>query len=182
MSIVSRIMMMTVSAIIGFGQGFQPICGFNYGARRYDRVRKAFWMCVRICLCVLVTLAVLAVIFAPNIVSLFLANNADVQRIGTLALRLQCIFLPLFSFTCITNMMLQTMGLAARATLLAIARQGLFFIPAVLGLERLLGLLGVQCAQPLADVMAFLMAVPFAIVVLRELKEKELAQQVLSAE
>ena len=181
MSIVSRVMMMTVSAIIGFGQGFQPICGFNYGARRYGRVRKAFWICVRICLCVLITLAILAVSFAPQIIGLFLASDPEVQRIGTLALRLQCIFLPLFSFTCIANMMLQTMGLAGRATILAISRQGLFFIPAVLGLEMIFGLLGVQMAQPAADVLACITAVPLTIPVLRDLKEKEAAEQLLRA-
>ena len=173
MSIVSRVMMMTVSAIIGFGQGFQPICGFNYGAKLYARVRKAFWLCVRICFGVLVVLAVFAVIFAPQIVSVFLSSDAEVQRIGTLALRLQCIFLPLFSFTCISNMMLQTMGIAGRATLLATARQGMFFIPAVLGLEKLIGLLGVQMAQPVADVLAFLLAVPLALSVLNDLKRRE---------
>ena len=177
MSIVSRIMMMTVSAIIGFGQGFQPICGFNYGAHLYGRVRKAYWLCVRICLCVLVGIAVIALFFAPQIVGLFLANDAEVQRIGTLALRLQCLFLPLFSFTCISNMMLQTMGLAGRATLLAISRQGLFFIPAVLGLEKIFGLLGVQMAQPCADVCACLMALPMALAVLKDLKRKENEQK-----
>lgn len=173
MSIVSRVMMMTVSAIIGFGQGFQPICGFNYGAKRYDRVRQAFWLCVRICFGVLLVLSVLAVSFAPAIIGLFLENNPEVQRIGTLALRLQCIFIPLFSFTCISNMMLQTMGLAGKATLLAVSRQGMFFIPAVLLLEKIFGLLGVQMAQPVADVLAFFLAVPMAFGVLRDLKEKE---------
>lgn len=177
MSIVTRVMMMTVSAIIGFGQGFQPICGFNYGAKRYDRVRHGFWFCVKTCFGVLVVLAAFAVAFAPGIIGLFLANNADVQRIGTLALRLQCIFLPLFSFTCIANMMLQTMGIAGKATLLAAARQGLFFIPAVLVLEKLFGLLGVQMAQPVSDVLSCLLAIPLACSVLRELKQKELEMQ-----
>ncbi len=177
MSIVSRIMMMTVSAIIGFGQGFQPICGFNFGARLYGRVRKAFWLCVRICFGVLAALAAAASIFAPQIVSLFLAADMEVQRIGTLALRLQCLCIPLFSFTCIANMMLQTLGIAGRATLLAIARQGMFFIPSVLLLEKLLGLLGVQLAQPVADVLAFALAVPLALSVLRELKEKEMGKE-----
>ncbi len=173
MSIVSRVMMMTISAIIGFGQGFQPVCGFNYGARLYGRVRSAFWFCVRLCFCVLVVLAVVAGIFAPQIIRLFLANDADVQRIGTLALRLQCVCLPLFSFNCIANMMLQTMGIAGRATLLAVARQGLFFIPAVLLLEKLLGLLGVQLAQPVSDLLSFALSVPITLAVLQELKRKE---------
>ena len=173
MSIVGRIMMMTVSAIIGFGQGFQPICGFNYGAKLYGRVRKAFWFCVKLSFCVLVVLGAFAIALAPQIVSLFLAADPEVQRIGTLALRLQCCFVPLFSFTCMSNMMLQTMGIAGKATLLAASRQGLFFIPAVLGLEKVFGLLGVQMAQPVADVLSFLLAIPLTMGVLREQKEKE---------
>ena len=173
MSIVGRIMMMTVSAIIGFGQGFQPICGFNYGAKLYGRVRKAFWFCVKLSFVVLVVLGAFAIALAPQIVSLFLAADPEVQRIGTLALRLQCCFVPLFSFTCMSNMMLQTMGIAGKATLLAASRQGLFFIPAVLGLEKVFGLLGVQMAQPVADVLSFLLAIPLTMGVLRELKEKE---------
>lgn len=173
MSIVSRVMMMTVSAIIGFGQGFQPICGFNYGAGNYGRVRKAFWFCVRLCFGVLVVIAIAAMAFAPQIIRLFLANDDQVQRIGTLALRLQCLFLPLFAFTCLSNMMLQTIGLAGPATLLAAARQGLFFIPAVWALEKAFGLLGVQTAQPVADVLAFLLALPLCLPVLRGFAQKE---------
>ena len=176
MSIVSRVMQMTVSAIIGFGQGFQPVCGFNYGAKLYGRVRKAFWFCVRLCFCVLLVLAIVASIFALQIISLFLAADPDVQRIGSLALRLQCICLPLFSFNCIANMMLQTMGIAGRATLLAVSRQGLFFIPAVLGLEKLLGLLGVQMAQPVSDLLSFLLSIPITLTVLRDLKAREIAE------
>lgn len=176
MSIVSRVMMMTVSAIIGFGQGFQPICGFNYGAKLYGRVRKAFWLCVRISFGTLLVLSALAIVFAPQIIHLFLATDAEVQRIGTLALRLQCMFIPLFSFSCIANMMLQTMGIAGKATLLASARQGLFFIPAVLVLSHWLGLLGVQLAQPVADVLTFCLSLPLALSVLKDLKQKEQAQ------
>lgn len=173
MSIVSRVMMMAVSAIIGFGQGFQPICGFNYGAGRYDRVRRAFWFCVKIAFGVLVVIAAAAIALAPHIISLFLAGDEQVQSIGTLALRLQCACVPLFAFTCLANMMLQTMGIAGRATLLAMARQGLCFIPAVLLLERAFGLLGVQMAQPVADVLAFLMALPLTLPVLRDLRTRE---------
>ena len=95
------------------------------------------------------------------------------QEIGTLALRLQCALIPLFAFTCLANMMLQTMGIAGRATVLAMARQGLFFIPAVWLLERAFGLLGVPLAQPVADFFSFLLASPLTLPVLRGLREKE---------
>lgn len=172
MSIVSRVMMMAVSAIIGFGQGFQPICGFNYGAGLYERVRKAFWFCVRLCFGVLIVVSAAAIAFAPGIISLFLAGDAQVQQIGTLALRLQCALIPLFAFTCLANMMLQTMGIAGRATLLAMARQGLCFIPAIWLLEHAFGLLGVQLAQPAADLLSSLLAIPLTLPVLRDLRAR----------
>ncbi len=173
MSIVSRIMQMAGSAIIGFGQGFQPICGFNYGAKLYGRVRSAFWFCVKVCFGMLLVIAAVAMFFAPQIVRLFLQNDMQVQEIGALALRLQCLFLPLFSFVIISNMMLQTMGMAGKATLLAASRQGLFFIPTVFILERCFGLLGVQMSQTVADLLSFILAVPLTLSVLRELKRRE---------
>lgn len=176
MSIVSRIMQMAASTIIGFGQGFQPICGFNYGAKLYTRVRKAFWFCVRLAAVILVVVGGLAILFAPQVVGLFLSTDAEVQRIGSLTLRLQCALLPLFSFTCLANMMLQTMGIAGRATVVAVSRQGLFFIPAVLILERAFGLLGIQMAQPVADALSFALAIPLTLPVLRMLKQDPVEQ------
>lgn len=176
MSIVGRVMMMGNSAIIGFGQGFQPICGFNYGAKRYGRVREAFWFCVKLCFGALVVIAVLGMIFAPQIIGLLIKNNPEVVEIGTLSLRLQCIFWPLFSYVIIANMMLQTIGMAGKATLLAVARQGLFFIPTVLLLSWLLGLLGVQMSQAVADVLSFALAVPIGQGVLRRFKQLEAEQ------
>ncbi len=171
MSIVTRVMMFMNSAIIGFGQGFQPICGFNYGAKRYDRVREAFWFCVKISFGFLLAVSILAMVFAPQIIWLFLKDNPDVTRIGATALRLQCILLPLFSFVIMSNMMLQTIGMAGKASLLAAARQGLFLIPFVLVLPRLMGLLGVQASQPIADLLSFALAAPITVGVLKEFKE-----------
>lgn len=173
MSIVARVMQTAGSAIIGFGQGFQPICGFNYGAKRFERVRTAFWFCVKVCFALLVAISAGAMLLAPQIVGLFLQNNAEVQEIGALALRLQCVFLPLFAFVIISNMMLQTMGMAGKATLLAASRQGLFFIPTVFILERCFGLLGVQMSQAVADLLSFIVAVPLTLSVLRDLKRRE---------
>lgn len=171
MSIVSRVTQFLGSAVVGFGQGFQPVCGFNCGAGRYDRVREAFWFCVKVCFFFLLGISALAMAFAPRVIWVFLMDDPEVIRIGAGALRLQCAALPLFSFVVISNMMLQTMGLAGKASLLAAARQGLFLIPAVLILPRLTGLLGVQMSQPVADVLAFLLALPVTLGVLRELKE-----------
>ncbi len=173
MSIVGRVMFFTVSAVIGFGQGFQPICGFNYGAGRYDRVRKAFWFSVKIAFFVLLGAAAVAFAFAPQIVELFLKGHPEVTAIGSLALRLQSILLPFSGFIMISNMMLQTMGYAREASLVAVSRQGLFFLPAVLLLPSVMGLLGVQISQTVSDFCALLLTVPLTFKVLRDLKRKE---------
>jgi len=104
---------------------------------------------------------------------LLIKGNPEVNEIGALSLRLQCIFWPLFSFVIISNMMLQTIGMAGKATLLAAARQGLFFIPTVLLLSWLLGLLGVQMSQAVADLLSFFLALPIALGVLREFRRLE---------
>ena len=172
-SIVNRVMQFGGSAIIGFGQGFQPICGFNYGARRYDRVREAFWLCIKVAVVMLVVIGLCGIFFAPQIIHIFLKNDSMVTEIGTRGLRYQCYFVPLLSFVIMGNMMLQTMGLAGKASVLAAARQGLFLIPSVLILPHFFGLEGVLLSQPLSDICAFLLTVPLTLGVLRELKEKE---------
>jgi putative MATE family efflux protein len=171
MSIVTRVTQFLWSAVIGFGQGFQPICGFNYGGGYYDRVREAFWFCVKISFVFLLVVGAVAMVFAPQVIWVFLKDDPQVTRIGALALRLQCAALPLFSFVIVSNMLLQTMGLAAKASLMAAARQGLFLIPAALILPRFFGLLGVQMSQPVADVLSFILALPVTLGVLKELKE-----------
>lgn len=173
MSIVARVMFFAVSAVIGFGQGFQPICGFNYGAKRYDRVRQAFWFSVRLSFGVLLAASVTSMLFAPQIVELFLKGHAEVTRIGALSLRLQSITLPFSGFLILSNMMLQTMGLAREASLVAVSRQGLFFLPAVLLLPSVMGLLGVQLAQTVSDFCSLALTIPLTLRVLGGLRRKE---------
>lgn len=171
MSIVTRVMGITVSAVIGFGQGFQPICGFNYGAGNYTRVRKCFWMCVRIGFIVLLILSSIAFLFAPQIINVFLSGNAEVIEIGSRTLRLQAAVLPLFSFICISNMMLQVIGASTRATLLSSMRSGLFLIPCLLIMDRLFGLAGIEAAQTASDILTFISALPITIPILKCFKQ-----------
>ena len=169
MSVVNRTMQTATSAVTGFGQGFQPVCGFNYGAKLYDRVIEGFWFCFKVAAVVLTSLSVLGIIFAPEIIAVF-RNDPDVIEIGALALRLRCAVYPLMCWYIPSNMMLQTMGRTGPATFLAISRQGIFLIPALLILTPLLKLLGIQAAQPVADIVTFLCAVPVTVKVLREMK------------
>ena len=173
-SISSKIMFFAFSAVIGFGQGFQPVCGFNYGAKRYDRVKEGYLFCLRFGFVILLILSVLGFIFAEPLISLF-RDDPDVVNIGKTALRFQCVSFTLLVVLTTTNMAYQNMGKVVGATVLALARQGITFIPVILTLPRLLdnSLLGVYLAQPIADVLAFLISVPMAIKLIRELTRME---------
>ena len=172
MSVVSRIFMFAISALIGFGQGFQPVCGFNYGAKKYGRVREAFWFCVKISTVFLGILAGLGFLLSGHLIGIF-RDDPEVIRIGTVAVRFQCATLILNGWIVMNNMMTQTMGKTFYASLLASARQGLFFIPALLILPWIFGLTGIQSAQAAADVFAFLLSVVLYRKVMDELKIEE---------
>ena len=170
MAIVSRITMFISSAMIGFGQGFQPVCGFSFGAGKYERVRRAFYFCLKVAAVFLVICSVVGFFVAPFLVALFQKNDAEVLRIGALALRCQLITLPLMAYVVLANMMMQTIGKVGRATLLATARQGLCFIPAVLLLPRLFDMWGVLVSQSVADVIAFAVALPITLQLLGQMR------------
>ncbi len=173
MSIVGRITMFANSALIGFGQGFQPVCGMNYGAKKYERVREGFGFCVKYATVFLVLVSAAGFAFANPLVTLFRREDPDVIRIGTLALRLQCIVFPLNAWIVMCNMMLQSIGKAVKASVVAVARQGIFFIPLIWILPFFFGLLGVQMCQTWSDVCTMLISVPMGIGVLREMKRME---------
>jgi putative MATE family efflux protein len=175
-SIVNRVFLFTGSAIIGFGQGFQPVCGFNYGAKRYDRVKKAFWFCIRFSTALLVVLAAACFILAPEIISIFRKDDPQVIGVGVLALRAQCFSFPFFGWILMVSFMLQTMGKGIPASILAFSRQGLFLIPLIFVLVPLFGVFGIQICTPIADFCTFLLSLPLGIQTLR----KDLAQSPIS--
>lgn len=170
MGVVQRVTMFGASAMLGFGQGFQPVCGFNYGAGLYKRVKDGFWFCVKISAGVLLGISALGYFFAPQIIALF-QNDSAVVEFGIRALRFQCITFSLQSWIITSNMMQQSMGRTAPATFLAVARQGLFFIPMVLLLPNLIGVTGFQMAQSAADLLTFLCALPLQINILKQLPD-----------
>ena len=172
MTIVTKMFMFALSALLGFGQGFQPVCGFNYGAKKYSRVLEAFWFCLKIAAVMLLALSLLGFIFAPDIMRLFRAEDPTVIEMGSFALRAQCLTFPFMSLVVMTNMLLQTIGKNKEASLLALSRQGLFFLPVILILPYYLDMLGVQLSQPIADSITFCVAFPLAVKVLHELKKQ----------
>ncbi len=180
MSIVTRVTMFANSALIGFGQGFQPVCGMNYGAGKFSRVREAFWFCVKYATVFLIFISLTGGIFAENIVTIFRREDADVIRIGTLALRLQCLVFPFSAWIVMCNMMLQSIGKALKASIVAAARQGLFFIPLIWILPYFFGLLGVQMCQTVSDVFSLLLSIPLGLSVLKEMKTEDTPENSVS--
>lgn len=173
MSIVSRIGMFINSFLIGFGQGFQPLCGFCYGAGLYSRVRQGFWFCVRVGFVFLTCCTILGFGFAEEVVELFRKGDPAVVATGASALRWQLVTYPLGTFVIISNMMLQTIRKSVRATILSSARQGLFFVPFIFILPHFFGLQGVEMCQAVSDICTFLLALPLTFSVLLEMKRQE---------
>ena len=171
-SIVNRVAMMVGASILGLGQGFQPVCGFNYGAKLYGRVKKAFWFVAKFVTLGMSVIAVILAIWAPRIIALFRKDDARLIALGARYLRFHCVVMPLMGWIILCNMMTQTMGKARIASLLAFARQGLFLLPLLLILTPALGLLGIQLSIPGSDFCSFLFSIPFIIRIFRrDLKE-----------
>ncbi len=172
MSIVTRVMLLLSAALIGFGQGFQPMCSFNYGANLKKRVREGYWFCVRWGTVFLILVGTLCFTFAPEVIAFF-RNDANVIRVGTVALRYQSAVLPLSGIIVMTNMLLQSIGKGFKASITASARNGIFFIPLIIYLPMYLGLKGVQMTQSVADVLTVFLTIPFAVIELLKMKNSE---------
>ncbi len=172
MSVVTRVMMLVSSALIGFGQGYQPVCSFNYGAKLKSRVREGFFFCVKYGTLFLCVGAVLCYVFAPEIIAWF-RDDPEVVAVGATALRYQSLALPLMGTTVMTNMMLQSIGAGLKASITASARSGIFFVPLILVLPRMCGLFGVEITQPVADVMTMFLSIPLAYSELKKMVDGE---------
>lgn len=170
MSIVTKVFNFLQAVIIGFGQGLQPVIGYNYGAGKLGRVRRGIIFAVKTYTCVLTVGAVLGYLGAPQIIQTF-RNDPDVIAIGVKAFRYQCLVMPLMPVFVFSNMIFQGMGKPLHATTLAVCRPCCFIV-LVTVLCRLLGLPGLETAQPLADVLSFLMSAALLLRLMRgELKE-----------
>lgn len=174
MAITSRCQFFMLSIALGIGQGFQPVAGFNYQARKYARLRRAFRFTLIAALVVLLGICAAGFAFAPAVVGLF-QDDPEVLRIGGLALRFASLSLMLMPLNIAPNMLFQTCGLKGRALLLASLRSGLCLIPLLAILPAALGILGVQLAQPLADVLSALISIPFALHFFRSVPAEDAA-------
>jgi len=172
MSIVNRVCFFTFATALGIGQGFQPVCSFNYGAKKYGRVRKACIFTLLAGETILGVVAVIGFFISDKIVAIFL-NEPEVIRIGTTALAAQFIGQIFQPPTVCTNMLYQSVGKSGVATFISMGRNGLFFIPILLILTSTVGLPGVQYSQAIADVLTFFLAAPFGVSFLKKLKAME---------
>ena len=180
MSIVSRIFMFIISVAIGVGQGLQPVAAFNYGARKFRRVRQAAIFTMGAAFCMLVVLVALCWVDSDALIRLF-RDDPDVTAVALPAFRFQCLAILLQPVTVVANMLFQSVGKAGRATFLACCRQGVFFIPLILILPRTLGLMGVETCQPIADVFTFIVSLPFLLAFLNQLSRMDDAEKARSA-
>ena len=169
------IFMFIISVAIGTGQGFQPVAGFNYGARKYHRVQQACLFTMAASFCFLSVILTACWFNAETLIRLF-RDDPEVTAVALPAFRYQCFAMLLQPVIVAGNMLFQSIGKSGRATFLACCRQGVFFIPLILTLPRAFGLLGVEICQPIADVLTFFVTVPFLFPFLRQLVRMDEAE------
>ena len=171
LGVVNKVFMLAFSLALGIGQGYQPVLGYNYSAKRFDRVKSAYIFTLTFSTIVMACFGLICGVFAPFVMKIF-SLSSEAREIGALSLRLQCICMPLLPLNFMIGLTYQSVGNKGIASLLSISRQGLFYIPAVLILPEVLSLLGVQLCQSVADLFAFFFALPFTILFFRTLKKE----------
>ena len=184
LGVVQKVFMLAFSISLGIGQGYQPVLGYNYSAKRFDRVKSAYVFTLLFSSGLMLLFAVVCGIFAGGFMRMFSLSDRATE-IGSLTLRLQCITMPLLPMNFMAGLTYQVVGNKGLATLLSISRQGLFYIPAVLILPAIWELFGVQSCQAVSDFLAFFFAVPFTIIFFNGLKKETArtnAGEVLSKE
>lgn len=173
LSIVSRIYQFAFLIMIGFGQGYQPVCGYNYGAGLYSRVKKAMLFTAKFMVGFFLCAAALLWVAAPDLIAVFRRADPEVIAIGTETLRYYCIVLPMAGWVTVCNMTSQSTGQSIYATIIALCQQGLFYIPVILTLPRFIGLLGCEISMPLANFLTFLLTIPIGLSILKMLSRPD---------
>jgi len=169
-SVVNKVMMFLTYAIIGFAQGFQPVAGYNWGARRYDRVWEGYRFAAVVGVVSLSVLSLLIGIFADRILLLFTEMDMEMVAIGSFCLRAQCLVMPIHAWSVVVNMLYAGLGKARGAAILSLTRQGICFIPMLLLLPPLFAVWGVASIQAAADLFSLVITVPFALAAGKEIK------------
>lgn len=168
MSVVSRIANLIFSVGVGIGQGFQPVSAFSYGAKRYDRLKKAFLFTLSLSSLLLSLISIVCLLVTHPLISVF-SHDSSVIQIAVPAMRFECISIFVMSISICSNMLFQSIGKSLIATFLAALRSGIVFIPLVMILPHLCGMTGLIIAQPISDLCASLIPIPFIFRLFKEL-------------
>ena len=180
--VCNKVMMFPFGVILGFGSGFQPVAGFNWGAKRYDRVESCYRFSAWAALIGATVMGVGLSLFSDQLIVAFAGADPEMRQIGALCMRLQCLALPIHAWVAVVNMLCTGLGNARGAFLLATARQGSCFIPILYPLAYFLGAYGVASVQAVADVLTLIPAIPLALIMARRIrKAKETAAETESA-
>ncbi len=174
MSIVNRICFFIFAVALGIGQGFQPVSAFNYGAKKYSRVKKGFLFTLITGECFLGCMAVAGMLLSSHLIGFF-RDDPEVIAIGNVALSFQLVALFFQPLSVCGNMLFQSIGKNGKATFLALLRSGLYFIPIIFILPRFFGLTGVEISQTIADVLTFFTTIPFVVRFLKTLPKDEVS-------
>ena len=175
--VCNKIMMFPFGIILGFGNGFQPVAGFNWGAKRYDRVQESYSFSSKVAIIGSVAMAVFLIVFADPFIVMFAGSDPEMREFGKLCLILQSIALPIHAWVAVVNMLCNGLGNAKGAFLLATARQGSCFIPILYPLAWIFGSIGVASVQALADVLTLALAIPLAISMVKKIKLAKLMHE-----
>ena len=166
----TKVMMFPFSIILGFGTGFQPVAGFNWGAKRYDRVRQSYRFSSMMAIIGGVVMAAILIAFADPIIVAFAGDDPQMRSIGALSIRLQCLALPIHGWVAVVNMLCAGLGNAVGAVLLSTARQGSCMLPILFPLAHFFGQYGIASVQAVADVLSLILAIPISVYMLRKIK------------
>ena len=173
----NKIMMFPFGIILGYGSGYQPVVGYNYGSKNYARVTQCYKTASRISLIGAIVMGVILMCCSRLFIHLFAGDDEDMMKFGTICIMSQAIMLTVHAWVLVINMLCSGMGRGRDALLLSIARQGLFFIPTLLLLNWIFAEYGVTVTQAIADLLTIAMAIPIRKRVLRELREAAEAQK-----
>lgn len=163
MGAVTKIMSMGSLIVFGFLKGFQPIAGYSYGAKKYDRLHKAIKISIIWSTIFCVVFGGVVAVFSTEIISQFTKGDIEMIRIGQMALRVNGLSFVLFGFYTVYSFLFLVMGKAKEGCILGACRQGICFVPVILVLPMVMGLRGVFWAQPIADVLSAIVTVFMAV-------------------
>lgn len=171
MSVYNRVMFLGMAVVIGYGQGYQPVCSFNFGAKNYKRVFDGYKFLAVVTTIIITVFSIIGFIFAPQLIAVF-RDDAEVITIGAKALRYQSFAMLVTGYCTASNMLMQSLRISGKATVMALSRQGIFYIPAILILPRMFDITGIALAQPVADILSFVLTIFLVVPTVKKLKTK----------